>query len=494
MNISLKLDTSQPDSDNKLPLYVRIRGKNSEGKRRESLISTGLHVESNHIKSGSLKTGIKGYSDKQRIINSIISDLEHILSVLKNDGHEPSPKLLKKKYQERVRTRELNTPKVETFWGAFQEFIDSKKHLSRGYVKTFKTLRNRIRDFEDDEGITITYDFIIGNTLTFESKFKNYLWGERELTNSYVNKLLKNLSQFLHYSKKQNYIKSKPSFKMEDTVDRMERIYLYENEVHKLYKSTKWDYEEGKSFDNPHIIIREQELKGMRSERFGGILKVTNWELVKDIFLFQCSIGCRYSDIPHFRVNHFDFNNSKGDKPQTFSWIQQKTDKRVTVPENDINGYIYRKYSSGKSLSQKLFPSLSIQKFNKGLKLLLKDLGFNRRVSHPRKIGSKKVDTDDKFLWELISSHAGRRSFIKNMIDIGTMDYKTIMSMSGHRTMKEFLKYTSVTKRDLKKGTKLYRLEDKETGSEVDELLEKFVELDDDKRKLVLNMVRNLQS
>lgn len=62
MNILLKLDTSPPDSNNKFPLYVRIRGENSEGKRRESLISTGLYLKSHHIKSGSLKTGINYHS------------------------------------------------------------------------------------------------------------------------------------------------------------------------------------------------------------------------------------------------------------------------------------------------------------------------------------------------------------------------------------------------------------------------------------------------
>jgi integrase len=272
-------------------------------------------------------------------------------------------------------------------------------------------------------------------------------------------------------------------------VEKQEKIYLYLNEVIKLFKSTKWDYSEKKDFTkNPHIIIIEDKLEGIKGEDLGGVRKLTNWELVKDIFLFQCSIGCRYSDIPHFKVNDFNFDRELG----VFSWIQQKTDKRVNVSENDISRSVYIKYSRGKSLSQHLFPSLSTQKFNKSLKYLLKDLKFNRLVTKPKKVGSELFDTEDKYLWEVISSHSGRRTFIKNMIDLGTMDYKTIMTMSGHKTFSEFEKYISVSPKDLKKGTNLYRMDDPQSDQDVDELVKRFTQLEDGNKKLVLNLIRNL--
>jgi integrase len=126
------------------------------------------------------------------------------------------------------------------------------------------------------------------------------------------------------------------------------------------------------------------------------------------------------------------------------------------------------------------------------LKYLLKDLKFNRLVTYPKKIGSKVVDNEDRFLWELISSHSGRRTFIKNMIDIGTMDYKTIMTMSGHKTIREFEKYVSVSPHDLKKGMKLYQLENSQTEMELDELVRRYLELDDEKKKIVLQLVRTI--
>jgi len=107
--------------------------------------------------------------------------------------------------------------------------------------------------------------------------------------------------------------------------------------------------------------------------------------------------------------------------------------------------------------------------------------------------GSEIIDNDDKQIWELISSHSGRRSFIKNLIDLGNMDYKTIMKLSGHRSYSEFLKYVSVNQEDLMKGSQLYRLQSKNEQDELEEILNTISSFDDDKRKLVLQMIRSLK-
>lgn len=489
MNISLRINKQFPNNDGEVPLYFRLRFTESNGKQTESNISTGLHIRPTHLKNGVLSPRIPKYNQKTEYLSTIRTDLDYVITEVKMEGFIPTPKLIKKRYQEKQTSKELYTPTVRTFWGSYDEYIDTKKHKTKGYVKTIITLKNRLKDFEEWKGIRLNFEYIVDKHKSFQFEFQDYLWTERNLSNNYVNKLFINLSQYLHYCKTNDYIKKKPKFSKNDTVDRDEKIYLYKKEVHKLFKSSKWDYVDEKDFSkNPHIYIIEDVLEGTRKEKYGEIRKLTNWEMVKDIFLFQCSIGCRYSDIPHFKVNHFDFNRKTG----MFSWIQQKTNKRVNVPVNEVSGGIFRKYSRGKSLSQPLFPTLSIQKFNKSLKFLLKDLNFNRLVSYPKKISSHLINTEDKFLWELISSHSGRRTFIKNMIDVGTMDYKTIMTMSGHKTFKEFEKYISVSPNDLKKGMKLYQLDNPKTDDEVKELVKKYVELDEENKMLILKMVRNL--
>jgi len=479
-----------PNEDGECPLYLRLRKTQLKGGTEESSIVTGVWVNPKFLQNGVLSTRTPNKNQIQSRIRVITNDLDRIVLELKETGLEPLPSLVKKRYLDSLRSKEEITPKIITFWKGFEEFLESKLTKSRGYYKTIITLQNLLESFEKEKRMKISFDYIVGSSVQFQNEFQKFLWVKRGLSNGYINKILDNLSQYLHYSVQVGYITKKPKFSKNDIVERDEKIYLNQSEVLKLFKSNKWNYEPQKDYSsNPHIISVRQKLEGTKKDSFGGELIVTNWELVKDVFLFMCSIGCRYSDIPYFKVHHFSFEGSDS----FFTWIQQKTDKRVSVPANDVSSFIFQKYSKGKSLSQNLFPPQSNQKFNKGLKLLLKDLNFNRIVTYPKKIGSKVVNDEDRFLWELISSHSGRRSYIKNMIDLGNMDYKTIMKLSGHKTMSEFEKYISVTKEDLKKGKKLYKMDNGNQQSDIDELVQLFVGLDDEKKKLALQVVRSIQ-
>jgi hypothetical protein len=181
-------------------------------------------------------------------------------------------------------------------------------------------------------------------------------------------------------------------------------------------------------------------------------------------------------------------------KTQIFSWVQQKTNKKVSVPLNDIGGFIFRKFSSGKSKTQTLFPKISQQKFNKQLKYLLKDLGFNRMITKPKTIGSKVVDTEEKPLWELISSHGGRRGFVKNSIDLGNMDYQTIMKLSGHKTFSEFSKYISVTTTDTLKIRGLYKSDKKTQEDKFEQFKKEFSKLSEENKDVILGVMRGFNN
>jgi len=497
MKISLY---QQKGSDNKSEelLYFRLRFKNLK-KWESSYISTSVKVLPKHFKNGSISTRTSNYNDKMKIINSMFDDLENIVGELHELNHIPNPSLVKKLYSERLNTKKITTPKIKSFWSSFDEFYDSKKHKTRGYTKTLQTLKNHLISFQEETNQRITFDFIISKTPIFQSQLNDFFWTKKKITNGYINKMMSNLSNFLYWSKEMGYIQKKPKFEKLSEVDRDEKIYLRTDEVIKLFNSKKWDYEDDKSFNNKHIHTIQQELLGTQKMKWGKkviedgeekyYLRVTSWELVKDIFLFMSSVGNRYSDISSFKLNHFDFNSSI----KHFSWIQQKTQKRVFVPVTDISSYIFTKYSRGKNLSQELFPPISQQKFNKQLKLLLKDLKFNRLVSHPKRMGSKTINIEEKYLWELISSHSGRRSFIKNLIDRGEMDYKSIMKLSGHRSYTEFLKYVSVTDDDLKKGSNLYRLEQKDQEEEIDEILKIYSSLSIDEKPFFMDMIRRFR-
>jgi len=492
MNISLRINKSRPNDKGEYPLYVRIRGISLRtGKSQESAIRTGIHIRDVFLRNGDITPRTPNYQSKRRILDSILTDVEKIVGELEQQGEFPHPRLVRKLYDDLVRDRELLTPKPSSFWEVFDEWFGTKKNTSYGYRKDLTNLRKRLKDFEMFTDKQVSFDYIIKKTEVFQSDFQFFLWNERQLSNSYVNKLLKVLSQLMKFAQTNGYIDRKPSFKKNREVETPEKIYLTPQEVLKLYSSTKWDWEVGKDFSNqPNIDTLKIPLEGNRSKSLGKndpkrrdeVLRVTNWELIKDKMLFLCSTGLRFSDMNDLLIGSFTFDN------RDFVLVQNKTKRTVRIPENSISNLVFRKYSKGRSLEQNLFPPLSNQKFNKGLKLLLEDLGFNRLVFKPRMVGTEELNNDPVPIYSVISSHSGRRSFVKNLIDLGTMDYSTIMSITGHRSQSEFQRYISVTDKDTKKSRDLYSLDRKSENIE-EELLKRFRTLSDTQKEMLAQLI-----
>lgn len=485
MKITLIHKIQQPNQLGECEVYFRIRDKKGDVK-----ISTNIFLLPKDFKNGNLKVSHPKFNSHNITLLKIRKDLDYIIDNLKEEDENFTPKMVKIRYNELTSDREDDKVELLDFWNGYEEYLKTKKLKSYGYLKTIKTLENHLRNFEIHNGRRITYDWIVKKTNLFQTDFNDYLWNVKGLSNSYVNKLYDNLSGFLYYSHQSGYIKIKPKLKLEQTYEVDEKIYLQTDEVIKLFNSQKWSYEENKEnelLENDSIIIIEDSLEGTNSKKFGGVRKITNWELVKDIFLWLNSTGMRIGDVRTIRINNMNFDRNT----QLISWTQTKTSKMVSVPLNDISGYIFTKYSRGKSLEQFLFPKVSQQKFNKQLKNLLKDLRFNRMVSKPMRVGSKVVNEHPKPLWELISSHSGRRGFIKNSIDLGNMDYSTIMKLSGHKTFSEFSKYISVTQTDVLKSRGLYSLDTPKEGMSK-KLITLFNKLSDEDKKLVFGMIQSM--
>ena len=484
MKLSLILKKTQPNQLGECEVYYRLRSKDGQ-----NMISTDVFVKPKDFKNGTIKVSHPRYNFLNNSLIRIRKDLDNIITDMENDEEVMTPKRVKLRYDELMESRDEDTTELLDFWKGFDEYMMTKQGRSYGYIKTIRTLENHLREFEVKNKRKVTYDWVVRKTILFQTEFTNYLWKVKGLSNSYVNKIYDNLSGFMYYSHQMGYVKVKPKFRIERTKEVDEKIYLTTEEVIKLFNSEKWNYSEKKEDEllkKENIRIVEDELKGKNRKKYGEVLKVTNWELVGDIFCWLNSTGMRIGDVKVIRVNDMNFDR----KTQLLTWTQSKTQGKVSVPLNDISGYIFTKYSRGKSLDQFLFPSLSQQKFNKQLKNLLKDLRFNRMVSKPMLCGSKTINDKPKPLYELISSHGGRRGFIKNSIDMGNMDYSTIMKLSGHKTFSEFKKYISVTQKDVMKSRGLYSQDPskKDLGKK---MMSMFNKLDDDTQQLIYGFVES---
>ncbi len=148
-------------------------------------------------------------------------------------------------------------------------------------------------------------------------------------------------------------------------------------------------------------------------------------EKVRDLFVFGCATGMRYSN--YSKV-------SKKDVQSNFIKVrdEKNNDKVLEIPLNDYSTYILKKYDYD-------LPNISNQKFNDYIKEVFKLIGYDESVKKTIKIGKDIIEQINP-LYERISSHTARRSFITIMKNKKIPD-KVIMSYTGHRSLEVFNKY-----------------------------------------------------
>lgn len=173
------------------------------------------------------------------------------------------------------------------------------------------------------------------------------------------------------------------------------------------------------------IYLNESELEILQKYDFKN---KPHLDRVRDWFLLLAWTGCRFSDLA--KIGKTDIRNG------FITFRQQKTNTKVTIPLHPIVKDILRKYDFN------LPEPISNQRFNEYIKEVAKQAGLTQLETKTSTIGGE-LTTESQAKYELISSHTGRRSFATNMYLRGVPSL-TIMSITGHKTEKSFLKYIRV--------------------------------------------------
>lgn len=148
-------------------------------------------------------------------------------------------------------------------------------------------------------------------------------------------------------------------------------------------------------------------------------------ERVRDLFVFGCSTGMRFSN--YSKIKESDIENN-------YINVRDKKDpdKSLSIPLNEFSKFILEKYD------YKL-PIMTNQIFNNYIKEVFQIIGFNQDVKKTTKIGKKIIESVTPF-YQRISSHSSRRSFITIMKNKKIPD-KVIMSYTGHKSLEVLNKY-----------------------------------------------------
>lgn len=155
----------------------------------------------------------------------------------------------------------------------------------------------------------------------------------------------------------------------------------------------------------------------------------------KDVFVFQCCIGCRVGDL--LRLKKSDIINGN------IEYIPHKTikgsGKTVVVPLNKMAREIVDKYFM--FFDSQLLPFADPQKYNDSIKMILEKCEITRMVTilDPLTRSEKKVPIN-----EVATSHMARRTFIGNIYK-KVKDPNLVASLTGHSEgSKAFCRYRDI--------------------------------------------------
>ena len=171
MKITLIHKIQQPNQLGECEVYFRIRDKKGDVK-----ISTNIFLLPKDFKNGNLKVSHPKFNSHNITLLKIRKDLDYIINNLKEEDENFTPKMVKIRYNELTSDREDDKVELLDFWNGYEEYLETKKLKSYGYLKTIKTLENHLRNFEIHNGRRITYDWIVKKTNLFQTDFNDYLW------------------------------------------------------------------------------------------------------------------------------------------------------------------------------------------------------------------------------------------------------------------------------------------------------------------------------
>lgn len=173
-----------------------------------------------------------------------------------------------------------------------------------------------------------------------------------------------------------------------------------------------------KAYGTPYYLTKEQ-----RDRLYDAKIERHTIAVARDVFVFQCLVGCRVSDLQSFTEA-----NVKGDH---LEYIAKKTVRSnpvtISVPLHPIAKAIIKRY---KGKQKTLLPvpekhDTYHQRLRKAIRLAGIDSMITIRDCHtgnPRQV----------MLSEVASSHMARRTFIGCLYEAGFRE-SDICSMSGHR-------------------------------------------------------------
>lgn len=182
----------------------------------------------------------------------------------------------------------------------------------------------------------------------------------------------------------------------------------------------------------------------IRDEAFQNTLSLS-LRRSKDMFVFGAAVALRFSDLINLRVRDIEI---KGNHYYLY-YRSVKTDTPVTVQLPSFVISIFQQYAKYKSPANRLFPAISLNQFNKNIRLVARMAGWTELIGKYRNRDGEPVELTrhKKSLFrfcDVITSHVMRRTGITLLLMMGMPEY-LVRKISGHSAHSEsFFRYVNL--------------------------------------------------
>jgi integrase len=324
---------------------------------------------------------------------------------------------------------EETASQVETFFEIFDEFL-SKRKLSTVRINNFKVIKRALQRYElykayMKKPVKLTLDTVTSNTLR---DIEDFMRNEHKI--------------FVEFPDIYTAIPEKrtPQMRGQNTINdiftKLRTFFLWSIEVGKTTNNPFKGYAvEECVYGTPYYITIDERNQLYKAD----LSKRPPLAVQRDIFVFQCLIGCRVGDLYKMTKSNI--------MADAIEYVPRKTKEgrpiTVRVPLNATAKEILNRYPEG----PKLLPFISEQKYNTSIKDMFRLAGLTRMVTI---INPTTRDEEKKPLNELASSHLARRCFVGNLYK-QVKDPNLVGSLSGHKEgSKAFARYREIDE-DMKK-------------------------------------------
>ena len=320
----------------------------------------------------------------------------------------PSPAKVKEAFNnrhgqnEKTELASADTSNVPSnFYEAFDDFVrvcGRQNDWTHSTFEKFAAVKNHLKNFRSE----LSFDFFDEEGLT---EYVQYLREVREMRNSTIGKQLSFLKWFLRWSFKQG---------------------MHSNNAYDAFKPKLKDTQKR------IIFLTWEELNRLREFKIPPTKQAL--ERVRDVFLFQCFTGLRYSDVSNLRRSDI-----KGDHIEVTT---VKTSDSLIIELNDHSKAILEKYKDVEFENDKALPVITNQKMNDYLKELAELAEINEPVRQTYYKGNERIDEVTP-KYALLGTHAGRRTFICNALALG-IPPQMVMKWTGHSDYKAMKPYIDI--------------------------------------------------